>query len=173
MQTTIGVFNSHAEALDGILELKKAGFSEKQLSIIGQAEIIDNHLQVKSNEGLKVAPAGIGGVLGPLLGALVGAGIVAIPGFGFLFGAGALVGALIGFDFGIIGGSIISVLALLGIKDHHSLKYEEHLKDGRFLLIAQGGNEELQHAHQILESHGKHIDLKLHDSESTEHLHHH
>src|SRR5690606_35335037 len=63
---------------------------------------------------MKVAATGvgIGAVVGPILGALAGVGVLAIPCLGILVGAGALAGAIAGLDVGIIGGGIISALAI-------------------------------------------------------------
>ena len=115
MQSTIGVYNTHEQAIEAITELKKAGFKESQLSIIGQADVVDNHLHVKSKEGEKVAGVA-GAVVGSVLGVLSGVGLVAIPGLGIIFGAGAIAGALAGLDIGLIGGGLVSVLTMLGIK---------------------------------------------------------
>ncbi len=158
MKASIGVYESHDDALNAILELKKNGFPVKQVSILGQAEIIDNHLHVHSKMPVKMLGVGIGAVLGPILGVLTGVGIVAIPGLGVVFGAGALVGALAGFDVGIIGGTIVSVMAMLGFKDDEALKYEKHLKEGKFLVIAQGKEDEVEHAREILHHEGSHIE---------------
>ena len=74
----------------------------------------------------------------------------------FLYGAGALVGALAGFDLGIIGGGVGAVLAKLGIgeqpEDHET--FGKHLQEGRILVTAQGTEEELNHAKEILAEHG-------------------
>jgi hypothetical protein len=163
MQSTIGVYNTHEQALEAVKELKKAGFTESHLSIVGQAEVIDNHLHVKSKEGEKTAGVAIGAVLGTAVGILSGIGLIAIPGLGIIFGAGAVAGAFAGFDVGIIGGGIVSVLTMLGIKNDTSLKYNEHLGQGHFLVVIQGTDDEVNKAHQLLLAHNTHIDLTIHN----------
>src|SRR5579863_1721926 len=106
MQSTVGVYGTHEQALDAVLELKKSGFTESHISVIGQAEVVDNHLHVKSKDGEKFAGVTAGAVLGTTIGLLSGIGLIAIPGLGIIFGAGAIAGALAGFDVGIIGGGL-------------------------------------------------------------------
>lgn len=164
MKSTISVYDTHDKAIEAVQELHKAGFSTKHVTLLGQAEIKDEHMQIKTVNPGKVAvtEVGIGAVVGPVIGALAGAGIFAIPGLGFLFGAGALVGAIAGFDFGIIGGGLVSALTMLGLKSDAASLYEQHLKEGKFVVIVHGTMDEITKAKDILEAHGGHIELDIH-----------
>ena len=97
MNSTVGIYPTHEKAIEAVEELKLAGFPVEQISLIGKAVIIDDLMHVKYNGWIKNAPAIIGAILGTILGILMGLKIVAIPGIGFPFGAGAFVGALAGF----------------------------------------------------------------------------
>jgi hypothetical protein len=166
METTAGVYNSHEEALKAVEELKNAGFPTKQVSVIGQAHDVDGHIHVKTGTELLDDPMvkvgntglGIGLVLGPALGLLAGAGVFLIPGFGFLYGVGAVVGALAGLDLGIISGGLFNILTQLGVKHDHAEKYEEQLKSGKFLVVAHGNETEVKKAEEILSN----AELKAH-----------
>jgi hypothetical protein len=162
MKSTVGVYDTHDKALAAVLELKKAGFTESHISIVGQAEVVDNHLHVKSKEGEKAAPLAVGLVLGPIIGILSGIGLIAIPGLGIIFGAGAIAGAMAGLDVGLIGGGLVSVLTMFGIKNDNVVKYNEHLAQGHFLIVIQGTDEEVTNAHRILLAYKGHIDLDIH-----------
>lgn len=162
MKSTVGVYDSHEAAFAAIKKLQASGFPVKKLSVIGQAEMVDDHLRVKSREPVTNLGVSVGAVAGPILGVLTGAGVFAIPGFGFLFGAGALIGALAGFDVGLVGGGIVTLLTTLFTNKEKVVKYEEHLKAGKFLVIAQGTEEEVEHANQVLHEHGGHIELHTH-----------
>lgn len=162
MKSTVGVYQTHEQALEAIKQLQKKNFPVDKLSVIGKADVIEDHLKIKSTANRSAAGVEIGVVAGPILGILTGAGVFAIPGFGFLFGAGALLGALAGFDFGIVGGGIVSLLTTLFTNKDKIVKYHEHLKEGKFLVIAQGTHEEMERAHEILTGHGKHIELDKH-----------
>lgn len=93
---------------------------------------------------------------------LTGIGLLAIPGLGFLYGAGALAGAIAGFDIGLIGGGIISALTIPGVKHDVAKEYETQLKEGKFLVIAHGSEEEVNRAKEIMHRHGTHTTLETH-----------
>jgi len=164
MRSTIGVYDSHDKAVEAVIELKDAGFPVKQLSIIGKAqtEVVDDQLHVMPKDPIKVAGVGAGTALGATLGILTGVGLFAIPGLGFLYGAGALVGAIAGFDAGLIGGGIASVLTTVGVKDDNVKKYHDDLEAGKFIVVAHGSESEMNQAKDILHAHDTHDDLDQH-----------
>lgn len=164
MNATIGIYDNHDLALAAVKELKDSGFPVDKLSIIGKAETeeIDENLNTETKYPLKLAGLGIGTALGTTLGVLAGVGIFAIPGLGFLFGAGAIVGAIAGFDFGLIGGGIASVLETVGVNDANMKKYHDALEKGKFVVIAHGKEDEVIKAKILLQEHGTHHELDLH-----------
>jgi hypothetical protein len=163
MTTAVGVYETHAQALEALHELKSKDFPVRQVSILGRADVKNPHSQADEDEISKQAGKGVGiGILtGSTLGILTGVGVFAIPGLGFLFGAGALVGALAGLDFGLIGGAIAGALSIGLHKDHYE-KYDQYLKEGKFLLIVHGSADEAEQAKSTLHQHGQHIELQTH-----------
>ncbi len=159
MKKNIAVFSSHDEAHQGLEALMNAGVDMKNVSIIGKAEIIDDQVKVKSNGAIIAAPTIAGTVIGTTIGLLTGIGLFAIPGLGVLFGAGAIVGAFAGFDAGIIAGGISSILVELGVKENR-IQYEEHIQEGKFLMIIEGSEAEIENAKAILE--GLHLGIAEH-----------
>lgn len=153
MNTTVGVYDTHEKAIEAVQELKRAGYPVQQVSLIGKAVIIDDLMHVRHNRGIKNVPAIIGAILGPMLGLLTGVKLFAIPGFGFLFGIGAVLGAMAGFSLGIAGGGVISLAAILVIRSRAVLKYHEHIEEKGFQVIAHGNENEVNKAKQILDSH--------------------
>ena len=164
MNATIGIYDNHDMAIEAIQELKDSGYPVSQLSIMGKAEteVVDEEMQVSPEYPLKLAGLGAGTVLGTTLGILAGVGIFAIPGMGFLYGAGAIVGAIAGFDFGLIGGGIASALATVGVKDENLKKYHDALEQGKFIVIAHGNEADVNKAKDILHEHGTHKDIAVH-----------
>ena len=177
MKATIGVYDDQAKAIAAIEELKTAGYPENQISILtrnteehhapdeGEAEEgegIDSDNVYNKPMRIAATGVGIGAVLGPVLGALAGVGMLAVPGLGILVGAGALAGAFVGLDVGIIGGGIISALAIARVNKHHEELYQEHLQEGRFLVVAQGSDTEIAHAREVLHDHDEHLHLDMH-----------
>ena len=160
MNTIVGVYATHEKAIEAVEELKRAGYPVQQISLIGKAVIIDDLMHVKHNRWTKNTPVIVGAILGPILGIFTGVKIFAIPGLGFLFGIGAVLGALAGFSLGIAGGGIFTLLAILVIKSHAVLKYQEHLEEKGFQVIAHGNYEEVNKAKKILDDYKDKTEIK-------------
>ena len=150
MKAQVAVYESHQAAIDAVKELQRGYFPIEKVSIVGQAQIIDDQMQLKSNAAIENAPLAIGAIAGPVVGLLTGIGLFAIPGFGFLYGAGALIGVMGGFELGTLGGGIVSLLTILGIDKQQALHYKERMESGHFLLVVQGSMEDIQQAEHIL-----------------------
>jgi hypothetical protein len=163
MNATIGIYDTHDMAVAAAQKLHDKGFPMSDVTIMGLAETedVDNKMRVSPHSPLKVAGLEAGTVLGATVGVLTGVGIFAIPGLGFLYGAGALVGAIAGFDFGLIGGGIASALATIGVKDENAKKYHDALVAGKFLVVVHGNENHVNEAKNILNNNG-HLDLQTH-----------
>lgn len=159
MKSIVGVYESHDKAVAALQELKRSGYADRLLSVVGKADLIDNHIHIKSSDTVEKAEASIGIVAGTILGILTGVGIFVIPGFGFLFGAGAMIGAFVGVDAGIIAGGITAILTSIGIDEVNAAKYEKHLNEGKFLVFAEGDDAQLKQAHQTLHTDGQALEL--------------
>ncbi len=164
MKTIISIYDNHSKALDALKILREAGLPSKNMSLIGSAyedkEMTDN----ATDMSLAAKGVGIGALAGSSLGLLTGLGLLAVPGFGFLFGMGALAGAIAGLDMGIIGGGVISALAIGGLKkDELEKKYQTDLDAGKILLIFQGNASDADKAAEVLAAHGIHTELGVHD----------
>lgn len=161
MKTSVAVFASHHDAVSSIVALKKHDFPLSKVSLVGQAELVDEKIQVQSNDKLINTPVIAGTVLGTTIGLLTGVGLFAIPGFGLLFGAGAVVGALGGFELGVATGGFVTLLLQMGIHEDYAVVYDEHIKDGKFLLMIDGSNEEIDLARKIIGE--EHIEYNIHE----------
>jgi hypothetical protein len=163
MKATVGIYETHEQALSAIHKLKTSGFPMNKVSIMGQTDVHNPHSDADEADITAKAgkTVGIGALAGSTLGVLTGVGIFALPGLGFLFGAGALVGAIAGLDLGLIGGGIFGALSIGLSKEHHE-KYDKYLKEGKFLLVIHGSEAETKHAQEILHEHGEHIELHSH-----------
>lgn len=133
----------------------------KDVSIVGQAEIVEDKIHLKSNKPLiSATPLIAGSTIGTVLGILVGIGTLAIPGVGFLFGVGAIVVAFGGFEIGALAVGIGSIFLNLGLDDHEVVKYEQHIKDGKYLVVIKGNETEIETAKNILVH--EHVEIKHH-----------
>ena len=157
MNTIVGVYESHDKAVEAVKTLEDSGYAHKNVSLVSKAEMINDHIHVKSEHTVEKAEVGVGIAAGSVIGILTGIGIFAIPGLGFLYGAGALVGAIAGLDFGLLGGGLVSILTSIGIDKALAAKYEKHLNEGKYLVFVQGDEDQVKHAHQLLHT----LDLQL------------
>ncbi len=151
MLSKVGIYESHEQALAAVSRLSQAHYPIDHVSIIGEAQIINDHLYLKSFDPLTNMPIALGAATGIISGILAGIGILTIPGFGFLYGVGAIVGAFGGFDLGLLGGGLAAVLIHFGVHKDDVIKYEEHIKAGRFLVMARGTQNEVLLAERILQ----------------------
>ncbi len=159
MKSKVAIYDTHEKALNAVRALDKSGFSLKQVSLIGKAVVVDGDLHIQSYDTVKNAPLLIGAGAGVVAGLLTGIGVFAIPGFGFLYGAGALIGAIAGFDIGLIGGGVTSILVRLGITKESVVKYEEKLNLGMFMVVVNGPLKDIKKAEKILHTEGTHLQL--------------
>jgi uncharacterized membrane protein len=160
MNTIVGVYTTHEKAIESVQELNRAGYPVQQISLIGKSVIIDDLMHFKRNRWVKNRPAIIGAIAGPILGILTGVKLFAIPGLGFLYGAGVILGALAGFSLGIVCGGVISLFSILLIKSHAFLKYHEHTEEKGFQVIAHGTLEDANRAIKILDDYKNKIVIK-------------
>lgn len=151
MKTSVAIYNSHKNAIDAVKILNEEDFPMKKVSVIGKVELVDDEIKVRSLKHVKNAPAYVGVVAGSVIGLLSGIGVFMIPGFGFLYGAGALIGTIGGFDLGLISGGLLTLLTTIGIKDDYAVKYQQHIEAGNFLVVVQGSDEEIDRAEEILQ----------------------
>jgi uncharacterized membrane protein len=159
MKSQVAIYENHELAIKALERLKDADFPMEKTSLIGQAEIVDDHVHVKSLDDMRVKATGLGVVATSTLGLLTGLGIFAVPGLGFLYGAGALVGAIAGAEIGVVGSALFSILTTIGFHSDYIVKYEQHIKEGRFLVIVNGTLEEVERAENILHTEGTHLEL--------------
>lgn len=152
MKSQIAVYETHESAVEAIKLLSHKDFPMKIVSLLGRAEVIEDHIQVKSLDTVNKVPALVGMGAGTVVGLLSGIGVFAIPGFGFLYGAGALVGIIAGLDLGLIAGGLVSLFSYSGIKEEEVVKCEEHLKAGKFMVIVKGDQQAIDKAKNILHS---------------------
>ncbi|WP_088006917.1 general stress protein [Indiicoccus explosivorum] len=156
-----GVYETEEKALRAIESLKEMGFDTKQLSVFAKdkdtVEDIEDRTDVnaeadKDDRGSHAGKgfgigAGTGGVLGGIAGLIAEIGLLTIPGIGVLAAAGPLATTLSGAAIGATGGGIVGALTGAGIPDENAKEYEEYLKNGHILLIAEVDEEQREKLH--------------------------
>ena len=171
-QSIVAVYPSMTQAEDAVRRLEAGGFPLGQVSIVARDLESEREIQGYVTAGdVARQGAGAGAWVGGIFGLLVGAAFIWVPGFGPLLVAGplaaALLGGLEGAAFGAAGGGLLGALAGWGIAREHSLKYEETLRAGKYLVIARDGAAEVGRASAILEATGAES-LRAHAEPPTE-----
>src|SRR5918997_953004 len=90
-RTVVGVFDGPNHAEMALNELKNAGFSPNQVSVVAKDNRETRDMVESTGMGAEGATAGalLGGITGGILGWLVGIGALMIPGIGPVVAAGA------------------------------------------------------------------------------------
>ena len=153
--SVVGVYAHLDQAEEAVRELGKGGFPIQHVSIIaanlGSEKKV--HGFVTSCDVAKSA-ARTGAWVGGIFGLLVGAAFVWVPGVGPLVVAGSMASVLLGGLEGAVAGAasagLLGWLMSLGISEQHILKYEQHVKAGKYLVIAHGPADEVARARTIL-----------------------
>jgi hypothetical protein len=153
----VAIYNAHTEAEQGVMELQKAGFDMRKLSIVAKNPHAEEHVVGFYNAGDRIKHWGkTGAFWGGMWGLLFGAAFFAIPGLGPVLVAGPLVAWIVGALEGavVVGGvgAIGAGLFSIGVPKDSVLNYEIALKTDRFLLLVDGTASEAARAHDILKS---------------------
>lgn len=137
-KTVIGVFASEQKAEGAVNELRRSGFSDNEISVVGpdsrkqKGGAGQQHQQDTTTMGGNVSSgAAWGAGLGGAAGLAATAGALAIPGFGPILALGPLAATLTA----AAGGGIAGALVDFGIPQNQSKEYERQVKEGKYLCV--------------------------------------
>jgi hypothetical protein len=159
MKSHVAIYKTHDEAISAIKLLSDKNFPMEHVSLIGKADIIDDHIEVKSLEKIKLAPLFVCLTSGIVLGILSGLQIIKIPRLDFMHDAGIITSAFLGFNFGLITGGFSTIIISILVSKDKVLKYKEHLVGKKFLVIVNGALNEIERAEHILHTEGIHLSV--------------
>jgi uncharacterized membrane protein len=151
-RTVAGVFDGPNHAETALNQLKAAGFSPEQVSVVARDKGEAKEMVESTGMGSGTATgAATGGVLGGVAGFLVGISAMVIPGIGPIVGAGILASTLVGAGVGAAAGGLVGALAEHGVPEEDARGYEEHVRRGSILLTVHADtDEEAREAHRLL-----------------------
>ncbi len=99
----------------------------------------------------------------------MGGAFLVVPGFGPVIVAGSLAAVLLGTvegaAFGAAGDGLLGALTGWGVSRQQIIKDEDHVKGGKYLLVAHGNAAEVARAQQILQG-GAATALQHHTAEN-------
>jgi len=153
--TIIAVFNAHRGAEAAIKSLTSAGFTMKQLSVIGKGYHTEENVVGFYNTGDRVKFWGERGAFwGGLWGLFFGGLFLSVPIIGHVVVLGYLASIVAsGVETAVIAGGLSAVGAAIygiGIPKDSVIRYETDLKADNFLLLVHGTPEETVRAREIL-----------------------
>ncbi|WP_079478574.1 general stress protein [Halobacillus salinus] len=146
-----GVFSKVGQAERAITELQHHGYGSNDISVFAKdkskVSVLEDEMDtsVTSNKSGRGKNAGkgaglgavSGGALGGIGGLIAGLGLLAIPGIGQIAAAGPIAAALTGAGIGAGGGGIVGALVGAGMPEHEAQHYENHLKNGKIIVIVE------------------------------------
>jgi len=160
--TAVAAFRLHVTAEAAIAKLQQSGYSMKSLSIVGRDYHTDARVIAYYNAGDRMNYWGKGTPLwDKIWGMLYGSGFFLIPEYGPLLAAGPLVESIVGALDGEVPGHSESAVAegihSLGVRRSGIHTYEEAIKEGMLIIVANGSVEKCGSAYGILDSAGPEI----------------
>jgi uncharacterized protein (TIGR02271 family) len=140
--TAIAIFDDRTQAQQAIEQLKRAGFTEKQIGVTardagdGDSGIADDRKETHAKEG---AIAGV--TAGAGVGALWGLGILAgvLPAIGPAIAGGTLAAILSSAAAGAATAGLAGTLIGLGIPEDEAKYYDQEFRAGRVLVTVDAG----------------------------------
>jgi hypothetical protein len=132
-----GIFRDEGSLNRTVDILKTQNFSNSDISVLmpskQQTKDFAFEKNTKAPEGATTGAAA-GAIGGGVLGWLVGAGALAIPGLGPFIAAGPIIAAIAGAGVGGTVGGVAGGLIGLGIPEFEAHRYEGYVKEGAMLI---------------------------------------
>ncbi|ANE46945.1 hypothetical protein SY83_12405 [Paenibacillus swuensis] len=141
----VGVFESEAQAVEGIESLKRNGIHTDHISVIAKDGDVSASVEGQTGaEHVEHPKSGavLGGVIGGGAGLFASVSTLAIPGIGPLLVGGALAATVAGAFIGSAAGGSAGNLTELGIREDEAKHYDADLRAGRILVIAEAADNQ-------------------------------
>ncbi|QHE50924.1 general stress protein [Pontibacillus sp. HMF3514] len=183
-----GVFSKVGHAEKAITDLQHHGYGSDDISVFAKDKSKVNVLEdemdtsVKSNKAGRGKSAGkgaglgaiSGGALGGIGGLITGLGLLAIPGIGQIAAAGPIAASLTGAGVGAGGGGVVGALVGAGMPKKDAQQYENHLKDGKIIVIVEATEKMQDKVYRtFLSNHTENKSMYPHHYQNHDHTTHH
>lgn len=146
-QSVVAIFDTLAHAKEAVQALEASDFPSQQVSLVTRSVTREvpqtKPLRYGDDTGRDVAK-GIG--VGGLAGLLLSAPLFLIAGVGPVLITGPLAAGMTG---AVVGG-FLGAMSGWGVHEDHLKQYEEQVKQGKFLVVANGDPEETAEAERVL-----------------------
>ncbi len=147
MGKVIATFRNADDAERAADELRKSGFSEKDISMVSKDQKKTNHTEMHNLTSGTATGAGIGAGVG----LLASAGLLVVPGIGPLLAAGPLAATLSGAALGGLTGAFVD----WGIPKKESEHLQREVQEGKAVILVH--SDRTHEAEQILDRHAEEV----------------
>jgi len=158
-KSVVAVYDKNSKAISAVKHLVANGIPAEELSVVGEGQLIEDHIQFIPIKKAKIVTPYIGLGIGAVLGFVVGMGWLDIPGFGKLFEAGGMIGMLGGIVFGAVIGGLVSVVLSLVIRRDDLVVMQKHIDNGKYMLVVKGSLEDITKSKKLLHTENIHEEI--------------
>lgn len=142
--SVVGVFKERDQAEKALEALKRAGFNDRDISVVGRRD------EAREGDGARLGTGTAWGAgIGATAGLLATAGALTIPGIGPLVAVGPLAATLGGAATGGVAGALVD----WGIPENRGRELEQRVKEGRYLAVVEADGK-ADRAREILQNQG-------------------
>ena len=161
MKTIVGLFDDMGQAKAAALDIERLGITHNDISVVA------------NNENSRFAPTGnattqeptqtghaighdavVGAEVGGVAGLLIGLTGFAIPGLGWIAGAGWLMGLIMGAGTGAVIGGLVGALTHAGVPHEDASHYAEGVRRGGILVAVRAQEAQANEVARILSNAG-------------------
>lgn len=161
MKTVIGLFDDMEQAKKAALDLEQSGIPHNDISIVANNEggrfapTSDASVPQTTHTGHAIGhDALVGAEIGGVAGLLMGITGFAIPGLGWIAGAGWLMATILGAGTGAVIGGLVGALTDVGVPEEDAAHYNEGVRRGGILLAVRAQDAVAHNVAQILSDDG-------------------
>jgi len=157
-KSVVAIYDRNSKAISAVKHLVTHGIPAEELSIVGQGQLIEDHIHFIPVKKAKVVTPYIGLGIGAVLGLIVGMGWVEIPGFAKFFDTGA-VAILGGLVMGAVVGGLSSVVFSLIFRHDDLVMMQKHIDNGKYMLVVKGSLEDIEKSKKLLHTENIHEEI--------------
>ena len=160
MKTVVGLFDDMDQAQQAARDLENAGIPRDDISVVANNE--GNRYTTTDTTTGEPAVSGhaighdavVGAEIGGAAGLLIGLTGLAIPGLGWIAGAGWLMGLISGAATGAVIGGLVGALTHVGVPHEDAANYTEGVRRGGILVAVKAADDVAHNVAQILSDDG-------------------
>jgi hypothetical protein len=156
MHSLISVNTSYTDAVKTFENLKDAGYSNDQLTLVNREEIINNHISINHDARIETIETTVCAGLGLLFGVLLSTGIVHFKGANFAHFSGFIVALCMGLIAGCFLGGLVSLATFAALQWKLNTQHQNLLQNGDYLIFINGTESEINNAEKIAHTEGLH-----------------